>query len=130
MSFQELFNLASSVRLHAYAPYSKFSVGAALETADGRVFTGCNVENISYGLTCCAERTAIFSALAAGASGFLHLVIVADSKTPVSPCGACRQVLAEFAPDLEITSANLQQHSFSANLRDLLPRPKDGILGG
>jgi len=129
MDFENLRQLASDVRLRAYAPYSKFQVGAALLASDGRVFTGCNVENISFGLTCCAERSALFSAVAAGCTEFSQIVIVADSQEPVTPCGACRQVLAEFAPDLEITSTNLQGEVFQANLRDLLPRPKAGILG-
>src|SRR5437660_10747915 len=107
MDFQKLFDFARDARLRAYAPYSKFQVGAALLTVDGRVFIGCNVENISLGLTCCAERVALFSALAAGCCEFREIVIVADSRDPVTPCGACRQVMAEFAPDLEITSANL-----------------------
>lgn len=93
-----LMHEAEKAREHAYAPYSGFKVGAALATKDGRVFHGCNVENASYGLTCCAERTAFFSALAAGckAGSFDALAVVADSEEPVSPCGACRQVILEL----------------------------------
>lgn len=129
MSIKELLECAGAARLRAYAPYSKFAVGAALLSKSGGVFTGCNVENISFGLTCCAERNAVFAAVAAGEREFAAIAVVADSKTPVTPCGACRQVLAEFAPDLEITCANLEGEVFHANLSELLPRAKEGILG-
>lgn len=112
----------------AYAPYSKFQVGAALLASDGRVFTGCNVENISFGLTICAERNAVFSAVAAGCREFSKIVIVADTDAPVSPCGACRQVLAEFNPNLEILLANFHGKQLRINLLELLPRAATGIL--
>jgi cytidine deaminase len=127
-SLLSLEKTARRVRQRAYAPYSKFQVGAALESMDGKVFSGCNVENISFGLTICAERNAVFAAVAAGARSFRRIVIVADSKEPVTPCGACRQVLSEFSENMEIISVNLQSHKFRARLCELLPRSKAGIL--
>ena len=102
MTDSDLILVAIDARLKAYAPYSGFRVGAALVTEDGRVFTGVNVENISFGLTMCAERVAMGCAIQSGASKPSRLAIAADSKNPVVPCGACRQVLAEFNPDLLI----------------------------
>jgi cytidine deaminase len=101
---QELLTAARAARAGAYAPYSGFQVGAALRTVDGRIFSGCNIENSSYGLTCCAERTAIFSAVAAGVREFAALAVVAGKTdtAPASPCGACRQVLAEFRPSYRV----------------------------
>ena len=119
---------AGAVRLLAYAPYSSFKVGAALLTADGRLFAGCNVENISFGLTICAERVALGTAIAAGISDFRFLAIISDSEVPVVPCGACRQVLAEFNPDLRIVSSNLQGQTSEFTLATILPLPKQGIL--
>lgn len=127
-SLRQLEKMAREVREKAYAPYSKFLVGAALEAKSGEVFTGCNVENLSYGLTICAERAAIFAAVSVGVRMFRRIVIVADSHEPVTPCGACRQVLAEFAENLEIVSVNLKGKKFRATLSALLPRPKAGIL--
>jgi cytidine deaminase len=120
---------ARSVRDRAYAPYSHFAVGAALRTKTGQVFCGCNVENLSYGLTCCAERNAVFAAVAAGEKEFDAIAIIADSKEPVTPCGGCRQVLAEFGLDIEVCSSNLEGVTYTASLRELLPRAKEGILG-
>ncbi|MEO6785049.1 MAG: cytidine deaminase [Chthoniobacteraceae bacterium] len=119
---------ALKIRKRAHAPYSKFQVGAALESISGKVFYGCNVENISYGLTICAERSAVFAAVAAGVRSFRRIVIIADSAEPVIPCGACRQVLAEFSENMEIISLNLNGRKFRARLSELLPRPKTGIL--
>jgi cytidine deaminase len=124
----ELVTRAIEVAGRAYAPYSKFHVGAVLVGKDGRTFAGCNVENISYGLTICGERNAVFAAVAAGCREFSKIVIVADTEEPASPCGACRQVLAEFNPDLEIVLANFRGKSLNFRLSELLPRPTAGIL--
>lgn len=129
MNFDELITAAREVREKAYAPYSRFQVGAALRTASGRIFCGCNVENLSFGLTVCAERAAVFAAVAAGETQFEAIAVVADSVQPVTPCGACRQVLAEFSGDLPICSANLQGRRFESTIAELLPRAKEGILG-
>ena len=129
MDFDQLFNKAREVRARAYAPYSKFQVGAALLTRTGEVFSACNVENLSFGLTICAERAAMFAAVAAGFTEFVAIAVVADSREPVTPCGACRQVMAEFASaDMEVRSSNLQGAVFESTLGFLLPRAKAGIL--
>lgn len=93
---QELFRAALQARQNAYAPYSKFAVGAAVRTIDGKIFTGCNVENASYGMSMCAERNAIFAAVGQGYTDITDLCVTADTEKPVAPCGACRQVIAEF----------------------------------
>ena len=124
----ELVNMAWEARTRAYVPYSGFGVGAALLCANGRIFTGCNVENVSFGLTICAERAAVTAAIIAGERSFTRIAIVADSREPISPCGACRQVLAEFAPSLAICSTNLRGQSFVSDLGQLLPRAATGIL--
>lgn len=120
---------AQAARRRAYAPYSRFRVGAALLTSDGAIVSGCNVENISYGMTNCAERTAIFTARAAGQLGsarggprIVAIAIVARGATPPTPCGACRQVLAEFGPDCAIICANLRGDRLTATLLELLPQ--------
>ena len=128
MNDESLIAAAKEARLRAYAPYSNFQVGAALECADGTVFTGCNVENLSYGLTICAERVAFGSAVAAGHRSFRRIAVVADTTQPISPCGACRQVMAEFCDDLTVVSANYRGEVFRAALSELLPRAKAGIL--
>ena len=125
---QQLVTKAIEVAGRAYAPYSRFHVGAVLVGKDGRTFDGCNVENISYGLTICAERNAVFAAVAAGCREFERIVIVADTEVPASPCGACRQVLAEFNPDLEVVLSNFRGLSEMFRLSELLPRPTAGIL--
>jgi cytidine deaminase len=126
MNIDELVAAAWQARESAYAPYSHFAVGAALLTADGRIFTGCNVENLSYGLTQCAERTAICSAVAAGVGDFAMLAVVADTAVPISPCGACRQVMAEFGVPRVILANRAERMEFT--LEELLPRASAGIL--
>ena len=111
---------AWEAREQAWCPYSGFAVGAALESDDGRWFAGCNVENASYGLTVCAERAAVSAAIAAGARRFRRIVVVAELDPPVPPCGACRQVLMEFAPELVVESANRTTRR-TWQLRELLP---------
>jgi cytidine deaminase len=115
-----LISAARSAQARAYAPYSKFRVGAALEAADGTVFSGCNVENASYGLTICAERAAICAAVSAGAKRFRRAVVVSDVDPPAAPCGACRQVLAEFGLDLSIDGVG-SKRTVNWRLADLLP---------
>lgn len=111
---------AEQVRDRAYSPYSGFRVGAALETVHGVVFVGCNIESASYGMTICAERSAVAAAVSAGERRFARLVLVSDAPNPIAPCGACRQVLAEFAPDLPVIScAGLETKEWT--IRDLLP---------
>jgi cytidine deaminase len=125
MTDAELIARATAARDLAYAPYSGFAVGAALLARDGRVFTGCNVENASYGLAVCAERVALFKAVSEGAREFARLAVVAGAEAFVSPCGACRQVLWEFAPDLVVISADLKGRVRRWTLRELLPDPFD-----
>lgn len=120
---------AKAVRENAYAPYSKFLVGAALRSRSGRVFAGCNVENLSFGLTICAERVCIGAAVAAGETEFEMIAIFSDSKMPVMPCGACRQVLAEFAPSLRVFSVDATGTISENRLDVLLPLADQGILG-
>ena len=125
-----LLDAARAARLNAFAPFSAFQVGAALETADGRVITGCNVENATYGLTICAERVAVVKAISEGERTFTRIAIVADTDDPTPPCGACRQILWEFGGDLEIILGNLKVEKARFRLRDLLPHPFDARLLG
>lgn len=120
---KKIISAAERVRERAYAPYSKFAVGAALLTEDGQIFTGVNIENASSGLTVCAERVAAFSAVAAGYYRFTAMAVTADSPEPVFPCGSCRQVLWELAGDIRIIAANLDHEIIITNLSDLLPHP-------
>jgi cytidine deaminase len=120
-----LVEAARRVRDRAYAPYSTFRVGAALEGDDGSVHVGCNVENASYGLAMCAERVALGTAVAAGVRRFRRVAVVTDAEPPVAPCGACRQVLAEFAPDAEVIAAG-PRTTLRWRMTDLLPAAFSG----
>jgi cytidine deaminase len=119
---------ARRARRNAHASFSGFKVGAALETADGTIVTGCNVENATYGLTICAERVAMFKALSDGHRKFRRVAVVADTDAPTPPCGACRQILWEFGGDLEVILANLRREKGRHRLKDLLPLPFDARL--
>jgi len=125
-----LIQAARAARERACAPYSKFKVGAALETEDGVVITGCNVENSTYGLTVCAERVAVFKAVSEGYRAFCRIVVVADTQAPTPPCGPCRQILWEFCGDIEVILANLTEEKGRYRLTDLLPLPFDARLLG
>jgi cytidine deaminase len=127
-SIDQLIAAARRVRRNAHAAYSGFKVGAALETSDGTIVTGCNVENATYGLTICAERVAMFKALSDGHRHFRRVAVVADTDAPTPPCGACRQILWEFGGDLEVVLANLRRQTGSYRLADLLPLPFDARL--
>lgn len=106
----------------AYTPYSKFPVGAALRTASGKIYTGCNIENVSYPLTCCAERVAIFKAVSEGEKKFEVMAVAANSKRPIPPCGSCRQVMAEFfPPNMKILLTNANQEVKTITVEQLLP---------
>jgi cytidine deaminase len=121
----ELISKATAARDAAIAPYSKFKVGAALETTSGEIFTGCNIENSTYGLTVCAERVALWKALSEGARNFRAIAVVTDSTVQTSPCGACRQLLWEFCGDIEVHTHSLQGMSNDYRLAELLPIPFD-----
>jgi cytidine deaminase len=124
----DLLTAARAVREHAHADYSGFKVGAARETADGTIVTGCNIENATYGLTVCAERVAMFKALSDGHREFRRMVVVAPPEAPTPPCGACRQVLWEFAGDLELILANAKGVTGRHRIGELLPQPFDARL--
>jgi len=125
---QELIAAARRARRHARAAFSGFKVGAALETVDGVLVSGCNIENATYGLTVCAERVAMFKALSEGHRRFRRIAVVADTRAPTPPCGACRQILWEFGGDLEVVLANLRRAQGHHRLSDLLPLPFDARL--
>lgn len=116
---------ALEVRENAHAPFSKFKVGAAVEDGTGRIHTGCNVENATYGLTVCAERVAIFKAISEGARRFRRVAVAADTGVLTPPCGACRQILWEFCGDVEIVLSNLHGKTETFRLAELFPRPFD-----
>jgi cytidine deaminase len=125
---QRLLEAALAARQHAHAAFSNFRVGAALETADGQIITGCNVENATYGLTICAERVAVFKAISEGHRSFTRVAVVADTAEPTPPCGACRQILWEFGGNLEVILGNLSGEKARHQLKDLLPHPFDARL--
>jgi cytidine deaminase len=116
---------ALSAREHAHAPFSHFRVGAALEDSEGRVHTGCNIENATFGLTVCAERVAVFKAISEGVRSFRRIAIAADTETLTPPCGACRQILWEFCGDLELVLVNPHGKTETYNLKQLFPKPFD-----
>ena len=120
---EELIRVASLARQRAHAPYSKYKVGAAIRTKRNKVHSGANVENASYGLTVCAERTAAFAAVNAGDTAFDAIAIVIDDEKLPTPCGACRQVMAEFAPDLRVVLATVGGLRKTTTLTALLPEP-------
>jgi len=121
----ELIQAALQARRHAHAPYSHFAVGAALEDTEGRIHTGCNVENATYGLTLCAERVAVFKAISEGVRHFRRIAVATDTEQLATPCGACRQILWEFAGDIEIVLANPAGKSETLQLATLFPRAFD-----
>jgi cytidine deaminase len=128
LSDSKLIAAARQARRYARADFSTFKVGAALEAADGTIITGCNIENATYGLTVCAERVAMFKALSEGHRAFRRIAVVADTKAPTPPCGACRQILWEFGGDLQIILANLRRETGRYQLSSLLPLPFDARL--
>ena len=121
MSDEELLKQAKKVRENAYAPYSQFKVGAVILTKEGKVYSGANVENSSFGLTVCAERAALFCAVSQGQRDLIKLALVSDREDPAIPCGACCQVLSEFNPNMEIICANLEGCIKKFKLKELLP---------
>ena len=120
-----LVEAALRARQNAHAPFSHFQVGAALEDSAGRIHTGCNVENASYGLTLCAERVAVFKAVSEGARQFRRVAVVADTDTLTPPCGACRQILWEFCGNVPVTLVNLHGKTETYQLKELFPRAFD-----
>ena len=123
-----LIDAALRAREHAHAPFSKFKVGAALLDDAGKIYTGCNVENATYGLTVCAERVAVFKAISEGARRFSRIAVAADTAVLTPPCGACRQILWEFCGDIEVILTNLHGKTESLRLKDLFPRPFDATF--
>jgi cytidine deaminase len=123
--FRPLIEAAQQARSHSVAPFSEFLVGAALRTSNGKIYTGCNIESASYGLTVCAERVAIWKALSEGEKDFTELAVVADTETLTPPCGTCRQIIWEFAREASIVFANLDGKSELFHIKDLLPSAFD-----
>lgn len=124
-SLQSLVEIATAARLHSVAPFSNFLVGAAVRTDSGKVYTGCNVESASYGLTVCAERVAIWKALSEGERQFTEIAVVADTESLTPPCGTCRQIIWEFAKHATVVLANLRGQRETVFIKDLLPRAFD-----
>jgi cytidine deaminase len=122
---EELIKAATRVRENSYAPFSDFRVGAALETDDGDIIAGCNVESASYGLTVCAERVAIWKAISEGKRKIKHIAVVADTEELTPPCGVCRQIIWEFGGDIPVVLANLKGKVETLQMKDLLPRAFD-----
>lgn len=122
-SFIALYNAAVKVRENSCSPYSKFKVGAAVLDSESRIFTGCNIESSSFGLTMCAERNALSAALCSGSMKFLAILVVADTEVPVSPCGACRQLIFDYAPDITVIMTNLNGGRIDESIEILLKYP-------
>jgi len=122
---KELIESAKQVREKAFAPFSNFRVGAAVKTKSGKIFTGCNIESASYGLTVCAERVAIWKAVSEGETEFTNIAVVADTEDLTPPCGACRQIIWEFCGDVPVTFANLKGNVETVQMKELLPRAFD-----
>ena len=121
--YTKLYDIATKARENASAKYSNFKVGAAIRTKSGNIYFGSNVESSSYGLSICAERVALFTALSNGEKEFDSIMIVSDSSTPTSPCGACRQVLFDYAPDINVIMSNLKKDETIENIQNLLIKP-------
>ena len=124
-SLENLIEAAKDVREKAFAPYSNFKVGAAIRAKDGKIYTGCNIENASYGLTMCAERVAIFKAISEGEKEFVSLAVVANTEILTPPCGPCRQIIWEFCGDVPVTFSNLEGKTETVQMSELLPRAFD-----
>lgn len=127
-SDEKLIESAVSARENAHAPFSNFKVGASLLTETGEIITGCNIENATYGLTLCAERTAIFKAISEGKNKFQKIAVVADTENLTPPCGACRQIIWEFCGDIEVVLANLKGTTKTFQMRELFPNAFDGTF--
>src|SRR5437588_8217336 len=125
MTVDALIEAALGARRNAHAPFSNFQVGAAIEDSSGRIHTGCNLENATYGLTVCAERVAVFKAMSEGVRKFRRVAVAADTDVLTPPCGACRQILWEFCGDVEIALVNLRGKTETYRLSDLFPKPFD-----
>ncbi|MGB2782431.1 MAG: cytidine deaminase [Atribacterota bacterium] len=130
--YEKLIKEAERAKKKAYTPYSKFKVGAAVLCADGKIYTGCNIENASFGLTVCAERVAIFKAISEGSTKFEAIAVIGDTEKPCSPCGACRQVMSEFCEDTPLIMANSKGDVKIKKVKELLPEAfgKNDLLSG